>query len=116
MDRRAFLATSAALLAAPVTAAQSIPVDDREVVELATALARIPSFTTEEQKVAGFLHDFFRREGLESQLMEVDPGRVQVVARLPGSGGGRSLMLNGHIDIDPPGRHAARPVAAGHRG
>lgn len=101
MDRRAFLATSAALLATPVTAAQSIPVDDREVIELASALARIPSFTTEEQQVAGFLHDFFRREGLESQLMEVDPGRVQVVARLPGSGGGRSLMLNGHIDIDP---------------
>jgi acetylornithine deacetylase/succinyl-diaminopimelate desuccinylase-like protein len=33
--------------------------------------------------------------------MEVDPGRVQVIARLKGTGGGRTLMLNGHMDIDP---------------
>jgi acetylornithine deacetylase len=78
-----------------------VDVDGTELIELAKALARIPSFTTEEQKVAGFLHDLFRREGLESQLQEVDPGRLQVVARLRGSGGGRTLMLNGHIDIDP---------------
>lgn len=81
--------------------AQPVAVDDTELIELTKALARIPSFTTEEQKVAGFLHDLFRREGLESQLQEVDPGRLQVVARLRGSGGGRTLMLNGHIDIDP---------------
>ena len=30
----------------------------------------------------------FRREGLESQLQEVDPGRFQTLARLPGAGGG----------------------------
>ncbi|MGD9906552.1 MAG: M20 family metallopeptidase [Vicinamibacterales bacterium] len=75
--------------------------DDREVLELTRALARIPSFTTEEQQVAEFLRGLFLREGLEAELMEVDPGRVQVVARLKGSGGGRTLMLNGHMDIDP---------------
>ncbi|MGD9704189.1 MAG: ArgE/DapE family deacylase [Acidimicrobiia bacterium] len=30
-----------------------------------------------------------------------------LVARLPGRGGGRSLMLNGHIDVVPPGDPAA---------
>ena len=34
-------------------------------------------------------------------LQEVEPGRFQTVATLKGSGGGKSLMLNGHIDIDP---------------
>lgn len=77
-------------------------IDGGEVIEFAKALVRIPSYTTDETAVARFLHDFFRREGLESELQEVDPGRFQTVARLRASGsGGRSLMFNGHIDIDP---------------
>jgi hypothetical protein len=72
-----------------------------EIVDLATALVRIPSYTTDETPVARFLDDFLRRAGLESRLQEVDPGRFQTLARLPGAGGGRSLMLNGHLDIDP---------------
>jgi acetylornithine deacetylase len=77
-------------------------IDPAETIELAKALVRIPSYTTDETDVARFLHDFFRREGLESELQEVDPGRFQTVARLRAAGGGgRSLMFNGHIDIDP---------------
>ncbi|PYM55742.1 MAG: hypothetical protein DMD79_22455 [Candidatus Rokuibacteriota bacterium] len=72
-----------------------------EVIDLAKELVRIPSYTTDETPVARFLDGFFRRQGLESRLQEVDPGRFQTIARLPGTGGGRSLMLNGHIDIDP---------------
>ena len=72
-----------------------------EVIELAKNLVNIPSYTTDESEVARFLDAFFRREGLTSELQEVDPGRLQTIARLPGSGGGSSLMLNGHIDIDP---------------
>jgi acetylornithine deacetylase len=72
-----------------------------EVIDLAQALVRIPSYTTDETPVARFLDELFRREGLDSQLQEVDPGRFQTLARLPGAGGGRSLMLNGHLDIDP---------------
>ncbi len=72
-----------------------------EIVDVAKALVRIPSYTTDETPVARFLDELFRREGLESRLQEVDPGRFQTVARLAGTGGGRSLMLNGHLDIDP---------------
>jgi acetylornithine deacetylase len=76
--------------------------DAAETIELARSLVRIPSYTTDETAVARFLHDFLRREGLESELQEVDPGRFQAVARLRASGrGSQSLMLNGHIDIDP---------------
>lgn len=77
--------------------------DPNEVLQLAKDLVRIPSFTTEETECARFLHDLFRKEGFESELQEVDPGRFQTVARLRGTGGGKSLMLNGHIDIDPMG-------------
>ena len=115
LSRRRFLLASAAGLAAaprrsaaqgaaglPVPPAKPpVPVDDREVLDLVAALARIPSFTTEERQVAEFLHALFVREGLQAEFMEVDPGRVQVVGRLKGRGGGRTLMLNGHMDIDP---------------
>ncbi|NJR20350.1 MAG: OmpA family protein [Hyphomonadaceae bacterium] len=36
--------------------------------------------------------------GLEVTTYEPEPGRVNVVGRLKGEGGGRSLMLNGHTD------------------
>ena len=47
------------------------------------------------------MRDFFEDRGFETEMQEVQPGREQVVARLRGSGGGRSMMFNGHLDIDP---------------
>src|SRR5262249_23689937 len=53
------------------------------------------------------------------ELQETDPGRFQTIARLRGTGGGKSLMLNGHLDIDPiPGgwvRDPWKPAIAGVR-
>lgn len=77
-----------------------VEIDRDELVDFAKELVRIPSFTTEETPVAEFLHSYFKKQGFESQLQEVDRGRFQTIARLPGTGG-PSLMLNGHIDIDP---------------
>ena len=76
-------------------------VDDEEIVRLASELIRIPSFTTEETRCAEWLANYLAEAGLEVELQEIQPGRKQTIARLRGSGGGRSIMLNGHIDIDP---------------
>ena len=75
-------------------------VDPRELVDLASALIRIPSFKTEETPVALFLDEFFRSRGYEVDLQEIEPGRLQTIATLRGTGGGASLMLNGHTDIN----------------
>jgi len=75
-------------------------VDAGELVDLASTLIRIPSFKTEETPVARFLDDFFRARGYAVDLQEVEPGRLQTIATLRGSGGGASLMLNGHTDIN----------------
>lgn len=72
-----------------------------EILALGKDLIRIPSFTTEETKVAQFLADFMENHGLEVELQEIEPGRFQTIGRIRGEGGGKSLMLNGHIDIDP---------------
>jgi acetylornithine deacetylase len=75
-------------------------VDRDAMIELASALIRIPSFKTEETPVARFLADFFRPRGYQVDLQEIEPGRFQTIATLPGTGGGASLMLNGHTDIN----------------
>ena len=75
-------------------------VDRQELIELASALIRIPSFKTEETAVARFLDGFFRERGYHVDLQEIEPGRFQAIATLRGTGGGASLMLNGHTDIN----------------
>src|SRR5437763_4179694 len=75
-------------------------VDAGELVDLASDLIRIPSFKTEETAVARFLEACVRRGGYDVDLQEIEPGRFQTIATLRGTGGGASLMLNGHTDIN----------------
>jgi acetylornithine deacetylase len=75
-------------------------VDRTALIGLASDLIRIPSFKTEETPLARFLADFFHQRGYHVELQEIEPGRFQVIATLKGTGGGASLMLNGHIDIN----------------
>jgi acetylornithine deacetylase len=57
--------------------------------------------------LAGLMADL----GLEVDLWDALPGRPNVVGRLPGGGGGRSLMLLGHLDVVGPwGPEAFTPV------
>ncbi len=51
-----------------------------------------------EAEIARFVAGWLRDAGLEVDTMEAAPGRPNVVARLRGTGGGRSLMLNAHMD------------------
>jgi acetylornithine deacetylase len=85
-------------------------------------LVRIPSVvgTAAEVAVVHHVADVLRGAGIEVDCwpipvpdlvaladfpgMEVPRSEAWgLVARLPGSGGGRSLMLNGHLDVVPPG-------------
>ncbi|MFQ5871516.1 MAG: M20 family metallopeptidase, partial [Candidatus Geothermarchaeales archaeon] len=70
------------------------------VVDLAKRLIEIPSLTTEEGELADFLTVYFEEIGLEVKTMEVESGRSQVLGILKGEGK-KSLMLNGHLDMDP---------------
>ena len=94
-------------------------VDKQAVVDLAGELIKIPSFKLEETPVATFLAGFFGDRGYEVDLQEVEPGRFQTIATLKGTGGGRSLMLNGHTDINSLTRRWRRdpwiPVVEGDR-
>ena len=41
------------------------------------------------------------REGIRSEIIESAPGRGNIVARLPGSGAGRPIVLLSHLDVVP---------------
>jgi acetylornithine deacetylase len=51
-----------------------------------------------EAEIAAYIAEALRRLNLEVMMHEPEPRRVSVVGRLKGQGGGRSLMLNGHLD------------------
>lgn len=51
-----------------------------------------------EGEIAGFVGEWLERAGLEVRLQETAGGRPNVIGRVRGRGGGRSLMLNAHTD------------------
>ncbi len=51
-----------------------------------------------EAELARFVAAWLDRAGLEVELREAAPGRPNVVAVARGRGGGRSLLLNAHLD------------------
>jgi acetylornithine deacetylase len=52
-----------------------------------------------EAKIARFVAGWLEGAGLDVELHELGPGRANVIAVARGSGGGRSLMLNAHMDV-----------------
>jgi acetylornithine deacetylase len=51
-----------------------------------------------EREVAAFVADWARGCGLGVDILEQTPGRPSVVVRARGAGGGRTLLLCGHLD------------------
>jgi acetylornithine deacetylase len=51
-----------------------------------------------EAEVARFVRARCVERGIAAELQEAAPGRPNVIARVPGTGGGRSLLLNAHMD------------------
>lgn len=51
-----------------------------------------------EAAIAAFVASWLRGQGLEVEVVEPVTGRPSVVGVLRGKGGGRSLMLNAHMD------------------
>ena len=56
-----------------------------------------------EGRVSRLVGEIYADAGAEVETWAVEPGRDNAVGTLKGSGGGRSLILNGHVDVVPPG-------------
>jgi len=82
-----------------------MPIDRDYCLDTLTQLVRINSINPTlvpgapgEGEVADYVAANLSRLGLEVERHEPVPGRVSVTGRLRGTGGGKSLMLNGHHD------------------
>ena len=81
-----------------------ITIDRGRLVEWASRAIGTPSFTGSEEAMAELMRETFLDLGLQVQWQQVEEGRANVLGTLPGSGGGPSLMFNGHLDTSYSGR------------
>ena len=79
-------------------------VDAERLVEVACSLVDIPSPTGSEQAMAERVRAICEEIGLAVSWQEVEEGRPNVLATLVGTGGGKTLMFNGHMDTSYSGR------------
>ena len=82
-----------------------MPATAEQVIDLLGAMVRIESVTpwliptgSGEAKIAGYIADWLDGTGAEVEIVEVESGRPNVLARLRGTGGGPTLCLNAHSD------------------
>jgi len=59
--------------------------------------------TGHETACAEYLREQLAADGIEGEVWESAPGRGNLLATLPGTGGGRSLLWMSHLDVVPPG-------------
>ena len=71
----------------------------RELVRVDSRNPTLVAGAPGEGRVARVLADVLGAWGFDVSVREAAPGRPNVIARLGGGRGGRSLMLNGHIDV-----------------
>ena len=78
-------------------------IDERACLDFLSAMARHKSYsqTDGERKLTAFMADEMRALGLEAELTPVPGDRVNAVGRWRGTGGGKSLLFNGHLDTNP---------------
>jgi acetylornithine deacetylase/succinyl-diaminopimelate desuccinylase-like protein len=79
-------------------------VNEEEIVAMCCDVINIPSPTGEELQMAHYMQSALRQLDLTVTWQEVEEGRANVVGRWIGSGGGKNLMFNGHMDTSNTGR------------
>ena len=78
-------------------------IDSEWIASTTLDLVETPSVTMDEATVCAQYRDLMASIGLQVDVREVTPGRNNLYARIAGTGGGPSLIFNGHLDTIPIG-------------
>jgi acetylornithine deacetylase/succinyl-diaminopimelate desuccinylase-like protein len=81
-----------------------VNVNRDRLVETASRMIDVHSFTGDEQRMAELMTELFEDLGLQTQWQQVEEGRANALGIWNGAGGGKSLMFNGHMDTSYSGR------------
>jgi len=78
-------------------------INEEEIVAMCCDVINIPSPTGDELQMALYMQGVLQQLGLTVSWQEVEEGRANIVGRWIGSGGGKNLMFNGHMDTSNTG-------------
>jgi len=80
-------------------------ISKEEIVELTQELVRSESVNPpgDTSDCAKIVLNKFEQSNINAEIIEGKKGACNVVARLPGKKKGKVLLLNGHLDVVPPG-------------
>ena len=81
-----------------------VKIERKRLVEWASRAISVPSFTGAEQEMATVMAETFKEMGLRVQWQQVEQGRANVLGIREGTGGGQTLMFNGHMDTSYSGQ------------
>lgn len=102
-----------------------------ETVDLLANLIAFRSIVGEEQAVQEYLAQYARKLGFPAELIPIFPdiesdedytlvpghkgyeGRSNLIIKIPGTGGGRSIILNSHVDVVPCSEELFNPRIEG---
>ena len=78
-------------------------IDTRACLEFLSAMARHKSYTETDGERELVLHMVrqMRQLGMDAEAAPVEGARINAIGRLKGTGGGKSLLFNGHVDTNP---------------
>jgi acetylornithine deacetylase/succinyl-diaminopimelate desuccinylase family protein len=88
-------------MAMPMIEELFLALDAGYTLQVLEDMIRIDSIVGREGELAGYLFGRLQALGVACERHEVEPGRFNVYARLPGDGPGRRLNFNGHLDTVP---------------
>jgi len=81
-----------------------VNVDRDRLVETASRMIDVHSFTGDEQRMAELMASLYEETGLQVQWQQVEDNRANALGTWAGAGGGKALMFNGHMDTSYSGR------------
>lgn len=80
-------------------------IKESEISELTQALIKQPTVNPpgDTNQCAQIITDYFHKNGIEADILQCKNGIANVVAKYKGTQSGKTLLLNGHMDVVVPG-------------